>query len=42
MFQLDHESALAYLSLIDRELYRLDARYSDSAMDRVNKDIVSV
>lgn len=41
MFQLDRESALAYLSMIDRELYRLDARYSDSASDVINKDIVS-
>ncbi|VVC25602.1 Hypothetical protein CINCED_3A008646 [Cinara cedri] len=39
--RMDRESALAYLSMIDRELYRLDARYStDAAMDAVNKDII--
>ncbi|XP_025412736.1 uncharacterized protein LOC112685161 isoform X2 [Sipha flava] len=37
--RLDRESALAYLSMIDRELYRLDARYSDPAPGVMNKDI---
>ncbi|KAE9532403.1 hypothetical protein AGLY_010026 [Aphis glycines] len=37
--QLDRESALAYLDKIDRELYRLDARYSEQAIEMSNKDI---
>ncbi|KAF0767417.1 Uncharacterized protein FWK35_00007322 [Aphis craccivora] len=36
---LDRESALAYLDKIDRELYRLDARYSEQAVEMSNKDI---
>ncbi|KAL4132131.1 hypothetical protein QTP88_009340 [Uroleucon formosanum] len=37
--RLDRESALAYLDKIDRELYRLDARYSDQGVELSNKDI---
>lgn len=37
--RLDRESALAYLDKIDRELYRLDARYSDPSVEVSNKDI---
>jgi len=37
--RLDRESALAYLSMIDRELFRLDARYSEQPIDVPNKDI---
>ncbi|XP_029342380.1 uncharacterized protein LOC100166244 isoform X3 [Acyrthosiphon pisum] len=37
--RLDRESALAYLDKIDRELYRLDARYSDQSVELTNKDI---
>ncbi|XP_050540935.1 uncharacterized protein LOC126905349 isoform X3 [Daktulosphaira vitifoliae] len=38
--RLDREAALAYLALIDKELYRLNVRYSDTPLD-VSKDFDS-